>query len=325
MPTTILASDYNTERDYVNLVLGIAATGSTPTYGYGQSFTTNGVLGTRANAANPSAASKVTAQNYQDLYIDLIRARAHQVGSAQAISDFVVGDYDTNTATADKIEAAYLAGLQALRTNISTDRFLVDPPNLSVTALTNGSSVRPSGSAWNGSISHILTMSFTSHAARCHFFNSGGQIRFAASVGYTGSQAKTVDWQTILNSMGTTSFKAQSTNNNASVGTDSNIGNYGLTNSYQLLYTRDGGSVYANNEYRIYAANLSSTVITFKVEFVDGSANDPSYGIDETVYGQFNSTIQSARANSTININGTVYNGVIIETDPIAANIRNLS
>jgi hypothetical protein len=325
MPTTILASDYNTERDFINLVLGPTVAGTTPTYGYGQGTTTSGVTGTRA-VATPSTASKVTAQQYQDLYIDLIRARAHQVGAAVAISEFVVGDYDANTATVDKIEAAYLAGLQTLRTNISNDRFSVDASNLRVTASPTGSSFRPGvGGVWNGSISHIFTISFPTVDDRCEFFNSGGQIRFGASVNYTGSQAKTVDWQTILNAMGTTSFKAQSTNNNAGVGTDSNIGNYNLTNAYQLLYTRDGGAVYANNEYRIYAANLSTSVITFKVQFVDGSPNDPSYGIDEVVYGDFSSTIQYATADSQITINGTQHNAVVISADPTAVNIRNLS
>ena len=63
------------------------------------------------------------------------------------------------------------------------------------------------------------------------------------SLDYTGSQAKTVDWQTILNAMGSTSFKATSTANNAGIGTGSSIGNYDLTTSYQIVYSRTGGSI----------------------------------------------------------------------------------
>ena len=151
----------------------------------------------------------------------------------------------------------------------------------------------------------------------------------SASVDYTGSQAKTVDWQSILNAMGSTSFKATSTVNNAAVGTGTSIGNYNLTNSYQLVYSRDGGAVYANNEYRIYAANSatgnSTSAITFKVEFVDGSPNDPTYGIDETVSGTFNSIVETATPDSQITINGTIHDAVVINVVPTAALIKSLS
>tara|TARA_B110000091_G_C13507238_1_gene346907 strand:+ start:76 stop:594 length:519 start_codon:yes stop_codon:yes gene_type:complete len=172
-------------------------------------------------------------------------------------------------------------------------------------------------------------MSFPTAQARRHYFNSGGEIRLSASVDYTGSQAKTVDWQTILNAMGSTSFKAESTLNNASVGTGTNIGNYDLTSAYQRVYSRDGGAVYANNEYRIFAkehaTGNSTSAIQFKVEFVDGSPNDPSYGVDEVVYGGFNSVIETATPNSQISINGTTHNAVIINSIPQGATIRPLS
>ena len=67
MPTTILASRYNTLRNNVNLVLGTSAA-SAPQYGYGQSFSTNSVVGTRS-VVEPSDATKVSAQDYEDLYI----------------------------------------------------------------------------------------------------------------------------------------------------------------------------------------------------------------------------------------------------------------
>ena len=104
MPTTILASRYNTLRNQVNLVLGTSAD-ITATYGYGQSFSTSNVVGTRT-APTIADADKISAQDYEDLYIDLIRTRSHQVGASVAINEFVIGDYEANTATADKIEEA---------------------------------------------------------------------------------------------------------------------------------------------------------------------------------------------------------------------------
>jgi hypothetical protein len=326
MPTTILASRYNTLRNQVNLVLGTSANVS-PSYGYGQALSTSGVSGTQS-AATPSSASKVTAKNYEDLYIDLIRTRSHQIGASLAISEFVLGDYNTNGATADKIELAYIQGLESLAASIATDRFSVHPTNLTVSSLTSASSSRPS-SAWTSTIWSIFTVTFNTELERRHFFNAGGEIRLSASTNYTGSAAKSVDWQTILGLMGSTSFKATSTSNNAGVGTGSNIGNDDLTNAYQQVYSRDGGAVYANNEYRIfakeYATGNSTSAMQFKVEFVDGSPTDPSWGVDEYVLGKFNSNIETATPSSQIAINGTVHNAVVINTIPVGALVRTLS
>lgn len=327
MPTTVLASRYNTLRNNVNLVLGTSS-GLTPTYGYGQVFSTNSVVGTRT-VANPTDADKVSAQDYEDLYIDLIRTRAHQVGASVVINEFVVGDYEINTTNTDKIEEAYILGLESLATNINTDRFTVDPANLRLSALPTASSSRPNTFSWTTQITHIFTITFDTIIDRRHFFNAGGQIRFSASVDYTGSQAKTVDWQTILNAMGSTSFKATETVNNASVGTGSSIGNYDLTSSYQLIYSRTGGSVYARNRYNVYAKEYATgnttSAIQFKIDFVDGAPNDTVFGIDEIVLGQFNSNIQTATPDGEININGTVYPTVLIQEDPVGNNIRELS
>lgn len=325
MPTTILASRYNTLRNQVNLVLGTSAS-FTPTYGYGQGFSTSSVVGSRA-VSNVVDADKISAQDYEDLYIDLIRTRSHQVGAAVAINEFVIGDYAANTATADKIEEAYILGLESLATSIATDRLTVDPANLTIASLPQASSTRASTFTWTTEISHIFTITFPTVLDRRHFFNAGGQIRISASVNYTGSQAKTVDWQTILNDMGSTSFKAEETVNNASVGTGSVIGNYDLTSSYQLVYSRTGGAVYAENRYYIYAREYATgdttSAIQFKVVFLDG--NPGGYGIDEPVTGTFNSTVETATPNSQVTINGTVHDAVIINTVPSGALIRPLS
>ena len=327
MPTTILASRYNTLRDAVNLVLGPSIVAS-ETYGYGQGFSTNSVVGSQT-ANDLSTVDSVTAQNYEDLYIDLIRARSHQVGASVAIDEFVIGDYDTNEATADKIEESYVLGLESLATNISTDRFEVDASNLDIISIPAANSTRASTPTWSTSIDHIFTMTWPTEEDRRHFFNTGGEIRFSADVSYTGSQAKTVDWQTILNAMGSTSFKATSTANNAAVGTGSSIGNYDLTNSYQIVYSRTGGSVYARNRYEIrameYATGDVTSAIQFKVSFVDGLPNNITYGIDEVVNGSFSSTVQIAKPSSQVTINGTLHSGVTLSVEPTGQTISALS
>ena len=207
MPTTILANRYNILRNNVNLILGISDI-SAPTFGYGQGFITNSVIGSRS-VTDVINADKVTAQNYEDLYIDLIRTRSHQVGAAVAIDEFVVGDYETNPETAEIIEESYITGLESLATNIATDKFEIDTDNLTITGLPDASSTRLDTYSWSNTISHIFVVTFDTDLERRHFFNAGGQVRISASVDYTGSQAKTVDWQTILNDMGSTSFKAE--------------------------------------------------------------------------------------------------------------------
>lgn len=329
MSVTILASRYNNLRNQVNLILGDSSV-SSPTFGYGQPFSTNSVIGSRS-VANVINADKVSAQDYEDLYIDLIRTRSHQVGSSVTINEFVIGDYETNTATADKIEEAYILGLESLATNIITNKFIVHPDNLTITNNPSASSTRSfaTSGTWNGVLTHIFTMTFPSLANRRHFFNAGGQIRLGASVDYTGSDQKTVDWQLILNAMGTISFKAEETINNAGIGTGSSIGNYDLTSTYQLIYSRTGGAVYANNRYNIYAAESATvndtSAIIFKVEFDDGVPNNATFGIDEPVRGSFNSTVSVARPNSQVIINGTTHPAVVIPRDPVGSNIRLLS
>lgn len=325
MPTTVLANRYNTLRDNVNLVLGISDV-SAPSYGYGQGFSTNSVIGTRG-VTNVVDADKITAQDYEDLYIDLIRTRSHQVGSSVAIDEFVIGDYETNTVNTDIIEEAYILGLESLATNIQTDRLTVDSDNLTITNLPSASSTRTASNTWSTQISHIFTVTFDTAIERRHFFNAGGEVRISASVDYTGSQAKTVDWQTILNAMGSTSFKAEETVNNAGIGSGTTRGNYDLTSSYRLVYTQGGGAAYNENSYRIYAKEYatgnSTSAIQFRVLFTDG--NPGGFGIDEPVYGSFNSTVEIATPNSQITINGTTHDAVIIDTVPTGQRIRPLS
>lgn len=315
MPNTVLASRYNSLRDQVNLVLGISSPAS-PQYGYGQGYSTNSKVGTRA-VADPASAEKVAAQDYRDLYIDLIRAKAHQEGaSSLSIDPFIVGDYETNDSSTDKIEEAYIQNLEALASGLQTNRFSVAATNLTTQANSAASSSRVNGLPFTSEINHIFTMTWDTAEARRHYFNAGGQIKFGASVQYTGSQAKTVDWQQTLSAMGTTSFTATGTVNNNGIGTNSAFNNYNLSNSYQLIYRQDNGAVYRRSSYNIYALELNTgdatSAIRFKVQFYDGRPNNLATGVDELAYGDWFSTIQTAYAESTVAINGTPYDAVII-------------
>jgi len=318
--TPITAARYNTLRALTNKVLGSSVT-ATPDYGYGQTFNTTAVTGDYDT--NLALTDKVTAQQYEDLYIDLIRLRAHQIGTGSLTVDpFVVGDYDTNLSATDKVELAYMQGLETLASDIETDRFeidtvgqaqVVDLQDSGGTQIESSRLNSVSGN-WNGTINHIFTCTFTSAQRRREFFNAGGQVRFSARVVYSGAQAKTVDWQNQMSTMGVNSFKAYETINNNSVGSGTAKGNFNIGTTYTLCYTKAGGATYARNDYRIYAQNVSTTQIRFKVEFNDNAPNNTTWGIDEPVFGDFYSTIELLQPDGSVTINGTVYDSVVIPT-----------
>ena len=334
MATTIpiTAQRYNELRTLVNKVLGNSVI-STPTYGYGETFNSTAVVGDYST--NGLATDKVTAAQYENLYIDLIRVRAHQVGTgAVSIEPFVIGDYDTNLSATDKIELTYIQGLESLATDIETDRFLIDTSDQAqVVDLLNSSDtpiqssrLNSTSGTWNGTINHIFDIAFNDSADRRHFFNAGGQIRFSARVEYAGSQAKTVDWQKEMSDMGVTSFRALDTINNNNEGTGSSIGNFDLTGSYQLCYSKAGGAAYSRNDYRVLAYSVNDQTIRFKVEFNDNRPNDTRWGIDEAVFGDFFSTVELLQPVGTVSINSTEYNTVVVDDEklPVGTNISNL-
>lgn len=328
MPTLIVNERYNTLINLVNKVLGTSNV-SDPTYGYGQSIRTTTVSGTQETGIQGS--DKITATQYRNLYIDIIRARAHQIGTASlTIDPFVIGDVENNPGTADKVEEAYISGLETIAANLDADRFLIDTnqgdaENLKTSGGINIQSTRVNATSgdWNGTLTHIVDVEFTDAAARRHFFNAGGEIRFSASVDYAGSQAKTVAWQEQLDQMGTISFKAQETVSNIGVGTGSLTGNYQLTSTYQLCYRQNGGAVYSENTYDVYALSLTDDTIRFKIEFVDSVPSAAYYYTDENVFGDFTSIFSLFRPSGTVTINGTVYPTVELAA-PIGVEVSGL-
>ena len=206
MPTKVLASRFNTLKARVDNILGPAeetnrtAADNGYSYGYGQA------LG--AGVDQSSSNDLIDALAYKQLYINVLKIRFHQVGTTAFTADpFVVGDFATNAASTDKILENYILGLENLATNMETDRLTCHPSQ----ALLQPCDASTSASSWNGTISHIFKVTFVDAQTRREFFNSGGKIRFVPSMIYSGSQAKTVDWATTLNEIGSVDFAYSST------------------------------------------------------------------------------------------------------------------
>ena len=322
MPTTILATRFNNLQDRLDAVLGTSGSAA-PTFGYGQTLNAAlDVAGTRANTLPNS--DKITAQQYEDLYIDIVRCRAHQVGAAAvSIDDFVIGDFETNAASTDKVEEAYIGALESLMTIVETNRFTIDATTQATTTnLTTSTNIAIASTyytnvsgTWNNFLNQIFSVTFPTTEARRHFFNAGGEIRFNGSVAYTGSQQKTSDWQSSLAGMGAVSFGANGTFSNSSVGSSSNVGNNNLTSTYQLCYRKDAGATYSQSAYEIYALTTGARTVQFKVLFTDPAPG--GWHIDEPLYGDWTSSVSLLVPNGSVSINGTAHDTVVIVDDQL--------
>lgn len=300
----IFATEYNNLRSRINAVMVTQ---------YGQTLTaTTDVTGDYVT--NTTSTDKVTATQWNNLYIDMIRARTHQDGNFTQQSLWI-GDYTTNTTNTDKVAQADLDYLSSLMTTIETNNRVLDVPNqASITTLSTSS--RSTG--WNTTIDHEFTVTFASSAARTYFFNAGGQIRFNGSVTYSGSDPKTLDWQSLLSGMGSIIMDYTTTYSSAGVGTGSTIGNADLTTTYQLLYQRTAASYTANN-YQVYGRADSATVLRFLIELND----DATGNIDENVQGTTTSTGQAVTPDGTVTIGGTAYDTVVLNA-PSGSTTNNL-
>lgn len=271
----ISAARYNAMQSKVNMVLGIGS----GEFGYGQPVESSPV----------SIGNNVNASHMQVIKADIVDAYVHQTGSFPTLPDIITDD--------DITDSAYLS-YESFSNYIYTNKNDIFVATQSTTEFNRISSTR--STAWGGnaqpqSIFHEFSITFASANARRHFFNSGGEIRFAASItGGTGS--KFTAWSNMLTSMGTLRFKHDtlaSTN-----GLSSGIGNFGLTSTYQTLYVRGvtDNVTYSDNDYTIQGrGDQNSNVIQFKIEFNDGDTGGVG-GLDEPVIGTLTSTISQLRA-----------------------------
>lgn len=297
MPNKVLASRFNTLKARVDKILGPATETNRSSgnyiYGYGQYLGT----GTDVASGNPNT---IDASDYKLLYINILKIRYHQVGTAAFTADaFRVGDFVTNAASTDKVEEAYIAGLESLATNMENDKLICHPSQALIQPC--DSSTGPT--TWNSSINHIFKVNFTDAQARRQYFNSGGKIRFSPSMLYSGSQAKTLDWKSTINAILSVDFGCQGTIASSGVGQSyGGIGHDYMSSSYQTAYYNQGGGVYNPNRYTIYAMELDDKTLQFKAEF-----SDPSYGNpDESVLAAATSTVEFFRPFGQATIDSSV-------------------
>lgn len=308
MPTLVTSTRFNNLQDRIAAIMGTSTSGA-PTTGYGQS------LESAATSPVVSGTSKITAAQWGNLYIDLARARTHQIGSAFSVDALPIGDFLTNGGSTDKPLESLIITLESLMTDIENNKFTMD---ISTQATIQGlvSSSRSTG--WNTQLTHQFTVTWPSIVARRHFFNAGGELRISANIAYNGSDSKTLEWQNMLSTAGVISFDYDVTFSNNGIGTGSSIGNYDLTGSYQTCY-QSFASSYSGNNYRIRIREDSDLRIGVLVEFND----DATGTVDELVQGTLTSSASIALPDGTVNIDGSPYDTVSL-TAPASANISTL-
>jgi hypothetical protein len=270
----ITVARYNQMQSKVALVLG----NGSGQYGYGEALQSTQV----------STSDTVNATHMSNLKTDLTNARVHQTGAAPTLANVSVAE-DITDAVYAQYEATSVSVL-----NEANDVF-ESTQTSTESKLSSTRTASWGGSGQIQSVEHHFTVTFSSEDERRHFFNAGGEIRFAASLtGGTGS--KYTNWNAMLQALGTVKFSSLSMT--ADSGTSSGLGNFELTSSWQTLFIKTGSGVYSANDYTIKGRAVSNKIY-FQVEFNDdatGSGGGGFENVDDPVTGTLTSTITQLRA-----------------------------
>lgn len=289
------SSRYNQLQSRINQVLGTG----TGEFGYGQV-----VESTAKNTA-----SLINAVDMQQIRRDIQKVYLHQNGIAAGSNTL------PNVNSNDQITNAVYEDYESVVSDLYTDKNIIDSSQLFSQL---GVIVSNRNTPWAGanqvqSIFHEISLTFNSVDHRRHFFNSGGTIRFDASItNYSGLKGNY--WFSLLDAIEVVNFNYDATS--ANTGTTAPIGNFDLTDTYTTLYANSGTGSYAysDNYYSIKGRGAqTSNVIEFLIEFYDGTINE----LDESVIGSIQSKINHAYAKST-SANG------VTAIPPIYRNIRTL-
>jgi len=286
----ITATRINNLHEKIKLILGVGAGQN----GYGQ---------TLVSAPVNNLGDIATAEDLNNIYADIIKARIHQVGVGDSsIAEVIqnlntialntstyVNDAGTSSVDPDGTKKG-IVDFENLMTSIEVDKFLLHPTQAELEP--GIESVRTA--TWNGLIRHQVIVNFADANARRYFFNTGGEIRISTN-NTSASTPKGLDWAEVCSQVGTVAFNYTSTT--STTGGAQAIGNYDLSVTDQTVYQKIGGgtysAIYAGNIYTIKARSDSANTITFTIEFNDVVTDN---NVDNNVDGRLSSNIQHYRA-----------------------------
>lgn len=289
----VFATDYNTIRDKVEALLGTTGIASR---GYGQELVSSPVF----------QGSPIAKADWDNLSYDIINLKTHQDGVLPPIILLTPGEpiqkglgfpnnnYDLLAEQADTV-----------RFNIGSGRSILTERE-----------VQTRVGSWNKQATVQLVVTFGSANEARYFFNSGGEIRFSSSrTGGTATPQNSA-WTSLLNTVGTQSFKAGSSVGSGLTG----LTFYSLTSTPTIFYERAATSSYIDNSFRIKAkcdiADNSvggATILTFDIFWndtyidpdtlvppVDPPGSQPNFGNTDVVDGTLSISINELRATGSM-------------------------
>ena len=267
-------ADYDTIKAKVDLVFG---TGSGQT-GYGQTITSPTV----------TAGSVIYAASWLALRNDMVKCRQHQTGGTIGTSSATDGANLLVPSSGSAITEALRNQFNTFSNTITSDKFSIGAGQFSTEGLITGTRT----TAWNGTLTHTVTISSTADNMR-YFFNAGGKISISANRSGGSSSSKNTTWDTMFSQMG--EFAMNYTQTTCSNATGSSTGWFDLTTSNTLIGQKNApAGSYAENRYYIYARrDAGSTQLILTIEFQDLDAGDPNF--DENPDGTLNSVIGQYR------------------------------
>ena len=282
--TNVFAAQYVAIQNKAESMIG---TGS-GTLGYGQTVQSSDVF----------SGNLITKAQWDLIKYDIINIKLHQDGIIPPVVTVNFGD-----------PIGYGAGSPNTNYNTLLDdalakRFLVSNSQAVVTAKTSQTYSTP----WSTQAQATLTVTFGDANQGRYFFNSGGKVRFTASLVGAVITPQITAWVNFLSSVGTVSFGAD---------TDPAINYYTLTNSYQTYYQSFLSSSYSANSYKLEArTNVSNnstgtaTVLELRISLLDSYVDpDVAFGASfppaDVVNGTLTIAVSELKASGQLQPSGT--------------------
>ena len=297
---TIYAADYNNIQDTVQTLLGTGLADS----GYGQAVS--------AIQVTPNKVVEVAEWN--TLRSDLLKIRQHQTGVSESASLTV-------PAAGDLITNEFVNQYKTFSTTCTTNRLVIASNQGQDESFVS----RQRTTAWNGVLTHTVTVTFANADAARHWFNAGGQFRFTASRSGGSSTDKNTAWRDMLSDMATITFNVNGTSDSGSGASSvaSSTGWYQLTTTDAKIFEKPAvAGVYNENDYNIHARknanDNTATVLTFTIQFRDDDAGDQR-AVDPATLGV--DGVGTAGPGVDENVDGTLTSVVRIFR-PVGANVE---
>lgn len=283
----ITEAEYTTLRSGINLVMGPPTGTGTNAAGYNQTTTSPAV----------SPGDKITAAAWNALKADVDKAYTHQVGSAP---NPALATVNTDSGITKTIHDALETVVDFVKA--AGNRFTVGSGQFTTVSASSRTKTN-----WNGIQTHDITFTWANANEVKAFFNAGGKLIFTSSLSYTGTEAKTIDWRTMMDP-GTITMNYIDVSKTGTNGTITNsAGYYDLSATETEILNRNGATPYSENRYKIFASTITNGV-RIRMQYQDNDAGDqqPIVGagpagpaVDENVQGTLTSAMSYVRPTGT--------------------------